>query len=98
MKYRIRYLPKAVVNRNEIKIYLSQFYPSTAGKFFAMLKEKTARLKEFPYSCPAYEYVPDYRVLVVGDYLVFYVVNEEAKLIEVHRILHSSQDINQHLQ
>jgi plasmid stabilization system protein ParE len=62
-----------------------------------LLKKKTSRLKDYPYSCPEYEDDPDYRRLVVGDYLVFYKVNEDDKTIEVHRILHGSQNIQKQL-
>jgi len=97
MKYRIRYLPDTITDRDEIREYLSQYYESTAKQFFALLKEKIARLKDFPYSCPSYENDPDYRRLVVRDYLVFYIVNETDKIIEIHRIFHESRDIRQHL-
>jgi len=30
-------------------------------------------------------------------YLVFYMINEKEKMVEIHRILHGSMDINQHL-
>jgi plasmid stabilization system protein ParE len=66
-------------------------------KFFTFLQEKLALLEEFPYSCPVYEDDPDYRNLVVGDYLVFYIVNEENKTVEIHRIFHGTQNIKQHL-
>ena len=94
MKYRITYLPATIGDREIIKKYLMQFYPNTAKRFFALLKSKTARLKDFPYSCPTYEEDPDYRVLVVGDYLVFYMVNEDKKTVDIHRIFHGSQDIS----
>jgi len=93
MKYRIRYLPETASDRNEIKAYLAKYYESTAKFFFALLKEKITRLMEFPYSCPIYEDDPDYRKLVVGNYLVFYMVNEEEKTVEIHRIFHDSRDI-----
>ena len=97
MRIRVIYLPKAISDQANIKTYLSQFYPGTNQRFFSLLKKKIARLKTYPYSCPVYEDDPDYRKLVVGDYLVFYLVNEEAKIVEVHRILHGSLDISKHL-
>jgi len=97
MSYRLRYLEDTVKDRAHIKEYLSQFYPDSAKKFFALLKKKTHRLNKFPYSCPIYEDDPDYRVLVVDDYLIFYMVNEDIKIVEIHRILHGSRDISQHL-
>jgi len=97
MKFRIKYLPAAATNRDEIKAHLSQFYKGTAKRFFALLKEKTYRLKEHPYLCPTSEYNPNYRQMVVEDYLVFYVVKDDEKIIEIHRILHGSMDISKHL-
>jgi len=96
-KYQIRYLPETVTDRAMIKDYLSQYYESTVKKFFMLLKEKISRLKDFPYSCPVYEDDPDYRTLVAGDYLVFYMVNEDNKIVEIHRIFHGSQDIRRQI-
>jgi len=97
MKIAITFLPKAISDQADIKKHLSQYYPGTSKRFFSLLKKKIARLKTYPYSCPKYEDDPDYRKLVVGDYLVFYMLNEDAKIVEVHRILHGSRDISQHL-
>jgi len=97
MRYSIEYLPETVDDREIVRSYLSQFYPTTVKKFFKLLKSKTARLKSYPYSCPKYEDDPDYRVLVVGDYLVFYMVDEQNKTVVVHRIFHGSQDITRNL-
>jgi plasmid stabilization system protein ParE len=44
-----------------------------------------------------YEDDTDYRILVVGDFLVFYMVKEDGKIVEIHRIFHSTQDIGPHL-
>ena len=97
MMYRIKYLPETLADRDAIRDYLSQYYESTDKRFFKLLKEKTARLRRFPYSCPVYEDDPDYRMLIVGDYLVFYMVNEDDKTVEIHRIFHGSRDIKQQL-
>ena len=97
MNYRIRFLPETVADREGIRAYLSQYHERTATEFFHLLREKLARLKEFPYACPAYEDDPDYRKLIVGDYLVFYMVNEEEKSVEIYRIFHGSQDIRRRL-
>ena len=91
--FQLIYLPETVSDRAIIKAYLSQFYVGTSKRFFALLKKKIARLKEFPYSCPVFEDDPDYRKLVVGDYLVFYMVKEKKRTVEIHRIFHGSQDI-----
>jgi len=98
MKTEVIYLPEAISDQANIKKYLSQFYPGTSQGFFSLLKKKIARLKTYPYSCPVYEDDPDYRRLVVEDYLVFYMIVESAKRVEIHRILHGSRDIGQHLE
>jgi len=95
MKTEVIYLPEAISDQANIKIYLSQFYPGTSQRFFSLLKTKIARLKTYPYSCPVYEDDPDYRKLVVGDYLVFYMIDENEKRVEIHRILHGSRDVSQ---
>jgi len=97
MKYRLRYMEDTVTDREDIKAYLSQYYPGTAKRFFTLLKKKIARLKTFPESCPIYEDDPYYRKLVAGEYLVFYALNDDEKLIEIHRILHGSMDIRERL-
>jgi len=85
-KYSIKFLEDTVRDREEIREYLSTYYESTVTRFFRLLKEKTSRLKDFPHSCQVYEDDQDYRVLIVEDYLVFYMVNEDDKAIEIHRI------------
>ena len=97
MIYRLRYMEDTISDRDNIKAHLSKFYPGTTKRFFTLLKKKTIRLKTYPESCPIFEDDPDYRRLVVGDYLVFYMINDKAKMVEIHRILHGSMDISQHL-
>jgi plasmid stabilization system protein ParE len=55
-------------------------------------------LKTMPYMCPAYEQLPLFRKMVVANYLVFYTIDDENKLIEIHRILPGSWDVEKHLQ
>jgi len=97
MKYRLKYMEDTISDRDNIKTHLSKFYPGTAKRFFSLLKKKTAILKTYPESCPVYEDDTGYRKLVVGDYLVFYMIDDNEKMVEIHRILHGSMDINQHL-
>jgi len=97
MKYRLMYLEDTITDREYIRTYLSQYYPGTSKRFFSFLRKKIDRLKIYPYSCHVYEDDPDYRMLVVGEYLTFYMVDENAKIVEIHRILHGSRDISKHL-
>ena len=97
MEYDIRFLPGADQNLLEIDEYLSQFYPSTAAKFFEKLDKNLLLLKEQPYIGTKYIPNPKYRRLIVDDYLVFYIVDEAPRKVEIYRVLHGSRDIEQHL-
>ena len=93
MKYKIRFMPDAKDDLVVIKQYLSQFYPGTTGRFITLLKKRITRLKDFPYLCPVYEDDAEYRKLIVGDYLVFYIVNDSSGYVDIHRIFHGSRNI-----
>ena len=97
MKYRILFLSDTISDRTEIREYLSKYYKSAVNKFFTLLREKIILLKEYPYIYPIYEDDSDYHVMKVADYLVFYMINEDSKTVEIHRIFHGSQNIRQHL-
>ena len=91
MKYKVTFLPGAYHNLREIDDYLSRFYPSTPAKFFKELDKKLMLLEDCPYIGALYMPNPKYRRVIVGDYLTFYTVDDEKRLIEVHRVLHAKQ-------
>jgi addiction module RelE/StbE family toxin len=93
MSYRATYSDDAKSDAKEIVTYLAEFYANTARDFKTKLVERVNALKDMPLSCPAYEEDPFFRRMVLGDYLLFYDVNEEKKLVTVHRILHHARDI-----
>ncbi len=97
MKYKITTLETAYDDLKEIKMYLAQYDSSTVKRFVNEYKKKKANMRAFPFSCPVYEGDTDYRKLIVGDYLAFYIVSEETGTIEIHRILHGSRDVGRHL-
>jgi len=98
MKYQIVFLPEAGDDSDEIRIYLSQYYKNTAKHFFEHLKAQISFLKSNPYIGRQYPERPSYRRLVVEDYLVFYKVNDDKALIEIHRILHGSKEIDRYIE
>jgi len=94
MDYSISYIESAKRDVFDIAQYLSQFYESTFAKFIEKLDHGIGNLVQMPHMGMVYK---NYRRLVVSDYLVFYRVNEEARTIEIFRILHGSQDIQSRL-
>ena len=97
MKYKVRFSPFAYEDKKEIKTYLSKFYPGTPRRFTALLKQSIANLKENPYMFPEYQGNTAYRRMPVGNYIVFYKVDEEEKQIDIYRILRASWDLPTHL-
>jgi plasmid stabilization system protein ParE len=46
---------------------------------------------------PVYENNPGYRKIVIGNYLVFYTVDEK-KTVEIHRILPGIRDLSRYFE
>ena len=97
MKYTVRFSPFAKEDKEEIKTYLSKFYPETPRRFTALLKEHIANLKDNPYIYPEYPENTDYHRMFVGNYIVFYKINDAEKQIDIYRILRASWDLPKHL-
>ena len=97
MKYSVRYLSTAGHDRDVIKAYLDQYSGSAAGRLFGKIKRNMEYAKENPYMYSVYERRPQFRRMVVEGYVLFYKVNEDEKIIEVHHILHGSMDIEKQL-
>ena len=97
MEYKLQYMDLALQDMAGIKEYLSGFYPDTWTRFWEKVMDKTALLASSPYMCEAYQPNPNYRRLIVENYLVFYKVNDSEKTIYIHRVLHGTRNIQQYL-
>lgn len=94
-KYEVIYLPAAKRDLNEIISYIQIEAPEAALNFLDRLDENISQLKNFPYKGKK----PDdenlnskgYQILVIGSYLVFYVVFEKEKIVEIRRIIHGKR-------
>lgn len=64
MTYKIKYLPLAVQDLNDIARYLSGFYPQTARRVLKEMREKITKLGDTPRMCEVYALDPTYRKLV----------------------------------
>jgi toxin ParE1/3/4 len=99
-RHRIEYLPTAVCDLQSIFDYISGELssPQAALALLGNIDDKTLRLSEFPYSC---EKARDnamnkkgYRLLVIENYIVFYVVIKDT--VEIRRVLYKKASY-QHL-
>jgi addiction module RelE/StbE family toxin len=97
LKYTVRFSPFAKDDKKSIRTYLSRFYPETPRRFNDSLKEHIENLKNNPYLYPKYTENTDYRRMFVGNYIVFYKVNDAEKQISIYRILRASWDLPNYL-
>jgi addiction module RelE/StbE family toxin len=72
-------------------------YPQKAKRIFEKLDGKLLTLADNPEMYPIYEDFPDFRRIVIEDYLVFYTVNERDGIIEIHRLIYGRMDIAKQL-
>ena len=96
--YELEYLPAARQDMIDIVRYISDELgnPDAAERLAAELIEAGERLTEFPYAYPAYTPIRpltrEYRKLSVRNYLMFYSVSEEKKLVTVARVIYGKRD------
>lgn len=92
-KYRIIYLPVAVRDLSEIFEYIRVDSPLAASAFLDKIDANILQLEDFPDlgKIPHDKHLQKlgYRVLIIENYLVFYVVKR--KNIEIRRILHGKR-------
>lgn len=97
MSYKVQYLPLAVQDLEHAASYLMSFYPGTASKVLVKLETQLSRLSDNPFLYEVYAENPEFRRIVASDYLVFYKVNEDAKTVDIYRILRGSWDVKRFL-
>jgi len=94
--YKVITLLRARQEMRDIANYIRTEFdsPVAAKRLMRRFKEASARLKEHPFSCPVYlSEIPlehEYRKLVVKNYIIFYWVDEEKKLVTVARVIHAN--------
>lgn len=92
--YRLRYLPSADLDMEEAETYWSEHHPLAADKLAEALEQKTDALTDNPFMYQIYEDRPYFRrINLPYGYLCFYHVDEDAKMISVHKILRGMRDI-----
>jgi len=95
--YKVLYLPVATFDLTEVNDYLYEFSISAAENFLDSLEQFAKRIADFPKLYPPYERDLFFRKAVLGDFLLFYSVDDARLHIIIHRIFHHSRDIDHHL-
>jgi toxin ParE1/3/4 len=86
---KVRYSKRALVQLEDIYLYISQFNPRAAGQVVARIEELCARLAEFPGMGTKTDQ-ENVRVLPVVryPYLVYYAVQADRDEVRILRIRH----------
>lgn len=88
-KHRVEYLPIAVADLDDIFIFVADNSPQTAMELIDRIDASFAGLESFPemglIAKPPRLARKGYRVLIVDDYLVFYVLLDD--IVEIRRIV-----------
>ena len=95
-KYRLEYISTFHGDVLRIAETLSE-YPSKASRIFAKTDKALQPLEEWPEMYPVYPDIPSYRYIVVEDYLVFYKVKKQERLVEIRRLVYGRMDIPAHI-
>ena len=95
--YRIKFTPIASEDLEEVYHYISKelYAEAAATNLLEKIEEKVMRLIEYPFSC---SHVEDdslrrkgYRKLIVDNYIVFYLVDQNKEQVNIMRVLYGSQ-------
>ena len=92
MKYKIEYISTFHADILLVNEILAE-YTRKASRIFAKMDKAIANLQDMPEMYPRYPDAPSYHYIVVEDYLVFYKVKKQARLVEIRRLIYSRMDI-----
>ncbi len=89
-KYKLKIFPSAEHDLKEITDYLNELSPEAALKIYDEIVASIASLEQMPMRCPLAKNTvlraKEYRMLVVHNYVVFYVLS--GNIVQIRRILY----------
>jgi len=99
MKYRIKYLPEAEQDLDNLVDYLADECSAydAAVNLLNEIDQRIMHLEDFPYAHPLYmapmRLPTELRYLPIKSHIVFYTVLEPAHVVEIRRVLHAKRNI-----
>ena len=97
--YKLNILPIAKNDMDNIVYYIANDLKniSAARKLSKKFIECAKSILDFPYGLPAYTFSykleNEYRCIKINNFLMFYTINEEMKVITIVRVLYKKMDI-----
>ena len=96
-QYEVRIFPSAQQDLLDVIDYLNTLSKAAALNYYDQLTSEISSLRIMPERCPRPRDLAlaakGYRYLVVGNYLVFYVVS--GNIVQIRRILYARRDYKQ---
>jgi addiction module RelE/StbE family toxin len=99
MVFKVDFSEQAADDLDEIIRYISGELcnPQAAERFFNAVDKKRGLLREQPYMFPLYHdeklSADGYRFSAIGNYVLFYLVDDEKSVVSIARILYGGRDI-----
>lgn len=97
--YTLQILPTAEKDMENIIYYISHKLRNklAAIKLSECFINGAKSILDFPYGAPAYSFVNlkyEYRSINIKNFLMFYTIDEDKKVITIMRVLYNKMDIN----
>ena len=99
MAFRVKYSEVAADDLFEIISYISDKLcnPQAVERFYNTLNEKLSLLREHPYIFPLHHdeklNAEGVHFTAIGNYLIFYVIDNDNSIVNIVRILYGRRDI-----
>jgi plasmid stabilization system protein ParE len=99
MAFRVAYSEQASIDLDEIIGYIHDelHSPQAAEKFYRRVMETVKTLRDNPYLFPLYHdeklSAEGYHYVMVGNYMMFYVIDDIAKAVSIARIVYGRRNI-----
>ena len=93
MEYKIRWLHQAIEDLKRIRELLETLSPNAAFKYTNEVYDSVGSLTKMPKRFPIYNKTIALRRMVVGDYSVFYRINEGTGELKVLTSIHTEHKI-----
>ena len=92
-KYELKIFPSAEQDLKEITVYLNDLSPQAALKIYDEIVDSISYLEQMPMRCPLSKNTvlraKEYRLLVVQNYVVFFIVS--SNIVQIRRILYGQR-------
>ena len=100
MAFDVKYSEQAAEDLDEIIMYISNqlLAPQAAYNFYLAVQKKNVQLRDNPFIYPLHHDETlrgkGLRFIPIGNYLMFFLINESESVVDVARVLYGKRDIS----